>query len=210
MSQVRPKSPFEFVGGNPCLNFADTVNNRMRGVPEDELIADYGRLIQWGKEGRMISAKTAERLRQLASEAPDDALKALRSSKQLRGTIYEIFSAVANRRAIPSGSLSILNDRVRQAAQHTQLVRTKKGVTWEWIEPESRMDSVLWPVSRAAAELLVSDDIGYVRQCAAEDCSWLFLDKTKNHKRRWCDMRTCGSREKSRRYYQRRNEGGAG
>jgi predicted RNA-binding Zn ribbon-like protein len=62
-------------------------------------------------------------------------------------------------------------------------------------------------VSRAAAELLIGEDIGYVRQCASDDCSWLFLDKTKNHRRRWCDMKSCGNRDKARRYYQRQKEG---
>jgi predicted RNA-binding Zn ribbon-like protein len=51
--------------------------------------------------------------------------------------------------------------------------------------------------------LLTSEELVLVRECAAEDCGWLFLDKTKNHRRRWCDMKTCGNRDKARRYYER-------
>ncbi|WP_214108135.1 CGNR zinc finger domain-containing protein [Acrocarpospora catenulata] len=29
----------------------------------------------------------------------------------------------------------------------------------------------------------------------------MFLDVSKNRRRRWCSMTTCGSRDKSRRYY---------
>jgi predicted RNA-binding Zn ribbon-like protein len=36
--------------------------------------------------------------------------------------------------------------------------------------------------------------------CAAQDCSWVFLDTSKNKKRRWCDMSDCGNREKARRF----------
>jgi predicted RNA-binding Zn ribbon-like protein len=32
-------------------------------------------------------------------------------------------------------------------------------------------------------------------------CGWLFVDRSRNGNRRWCDMRTCGSRDKMRRYY---------
>ena len=206
MSPVRPKSPFEFTGGNPCLDFADTVDNRTSDHPR-ELLTDYGRLLQWGEEAGVIGAKTAERLRHLAAEAPGNAQTTLRNSIQLRDTIYEIFSAVAQRRVIPSTALAILNKAVRQAAQHAQLVHSSRRLTWEWIEPEGSLDSMLWPVSRAAAELLVGEEIGYVRQCASETCSWLFLDKTKNHRRRWCDMKTCGNRDKARRYYQRQKAG---
>lgn len=202
MSPVRPKSPFEFTGGNPCLDFANTVDNRISDHP-GELLTDYGRLLQWGEEAGVITAKTAERLRHLASEAPGNALTMLRTSIQLRDTIYDIFSAVAQRRVIPSTALAILNKAVRQAAQHAQLVHANRRFTREWIDPESNLDSMLWPVSRAAAELLIGEEIGYVRQCASETCSWLFLDKTKNHRRRWCDMKSCGNRDKARRYYQR-------
>ncbi len=206
MSTPRPKSPFEFTGGNPCLDFADTVDDRISDHPR-ELLTDYGRLLQWGEEAGVITARTAERLRHLTSEAPGNALITLRTSIRLRDTIYDIFSAVAQRRAIPSTALAILNKAVRQAARHTQLVNANRRFTREWIEPESNLDSMLWPVSRAAAELLIGEEIGYVRQCASETCSWLFLDKTKNHRRRWCDMKSCGNRDKARRYYQRQKAG---
>jgi predicted RNA-binding Zn ribbon-like protein len=208
MPPFRPKSPFEFTGGNPCLDFADTVDNRTGDHPR-ELLADYGRLLQWGEEAGMTTTRTVVRLRHLASEAPGNAQTTLRASIQLRDTIYDIFSAVAQRRAIPSTALANLNKALRHAAQHAQLVHRNRRFTWEWIEPESNLDSMLWPVSRAAAELLNGEEIGYVRLCASETCSWLFLDKTKNHRRRWCDMKSCGNRDKARRYYQRQKAGWA-
>ena len=64
--------------------------------------------------------------------------------------------------------------------------------------------------SKSAYENYVArllEDIANVRQCASETCSWLFLDKTKNHRRRWCDMKSCGNRAKARRYYQRQKAG---
>jgi predicted RNA-binding Zn ribbon-like protein len=206
MLSARPKSPFEFTGGNPCLDFADTVDNRTSDHPQ-ELLTDYGRLLQWAEEARVISAKTAERLRHLASHEPGQALATLRTSVKLRDAIYLIFSAVAQRQMVPSTALANLNKAVGQAAQHSRLVYASRRFTWEWIDPGSNLDSMLWPVSQAAAELLSGEDIGYVRQCASEDCSWLFLDKTKNHRRRWCDMKSCGNRDKARRYYQRQKAG---
>src|SRR3979411_2775622 len=123
MSPVRPKSPFEFTGGNACLDFADTVDNRTSDHPR-ELLTDYGRLLQWGEEADVITAKTAKRLRHLAFEMPGHAMTTLRTSIQLRVTIYYIFSAVAQRRVIPRTALAILNKAVRHAAQHAQLVHT--------------------------------------------------------------------------------------
>jgi predicted RNA-binding Zn ribbon-like protein len=43
-----------------------------------------------------------------------------------------------------------------------------------------------------------------VGQCADENgCGWLFVDISKNHSRRWCDINDCGNRAKQRRYQQR-------
>jgi len=156
MPPTRPKSPFEFTGGNPCLDFADTVDNRTTGHPQ-ELLTDYGRLLQWGEEAGVITAKTAERLCHLASREPGRAVTTLRTSIQLRDAIYVIFSAVAQRRVVPSTALACLNKAVRQAAQHAQLVYASRRLAWEWIDPGSNLDSILWPVSRAAAELLIGE-----------------------------------------------------
>jgi len=76
----------------------------------------------------VITAETAERLRHLASEAPGNAVTTLRTSIQLRDTIYDIFSAIAQRRVIPSTALAILNKAVRQAAQHALLVHATGGL----------------------------------------------------------------------------------
>jgi predicted RNA-binding Zn ribbon-like protein len=57
----------------------------------------------------------------------------------------------------------------------------------------------LWILARSAADLLTSEQHAYVRQCASEECTWLFIDRSKNHSRRWCDMGDCGNREKARR-----------
>lgn len=39
-------------------------------------------------------------------------------------------------------------------------------------------------------------------------CGWLFLDRSKNRSRFWCDMAVCGNRIKARRHYRRRNTPG--
>lgn len=60
-----------------------------------------------------------------------------------------------------------------------------------------------WPIVYSAAKLLASSGLDRVRQCAGDDCGWLFLDTSRNHSRRWCDMADCGNRAKARRHYRR-------
>jgi len=199
---VGSKLFFEFIAGNPCLDFANTVNNRASAHPE-ELLIDYSQLLRWGEEARVITNKTAEGLRAAGQEAPGRARSTLRHAVALRDALYDVFAAVARQRTAPETQLALLNTSVHDALQHTQIVYGSRQFTWEWVRPELSLDSVLWPVARAAVDLLTSKELNYVRLCAAEDCAWLFLDTTKNHRRRWCEMKTCGNRAKAKTYYER-------
>lgn len=57
-------------------------------------------------------------------------------------------------------------------------------------------ESLLEPVARALLELLTLGPMASVRQCEARDCTLLFRDLTKSHRRRWCSMALCGNRMK--------------
>jgi predicted RNA-binding Zn ribbon-like protein len=197
------KSQFEFTGGNLSLDFANTVDNRGTDEPR-ELLADYADLVRWAQQAQVIRDRDANRLYALAKETPGHAQTAWRSAVQLRESVYSIFAAVAGRRNPSGNALTVLSHAVQEAGAHARLQQVQRNFRWEWISPDAHLESVLWPVARSAAELLTSDELSQVRVCASRTCAWLFVDHTKNHRRRWCDMRTCGNRDKARRYYDRK------
>ena len=89
-----------------------------------------------------------------------------------------------------------------RAHARRHLTPTKHGVGWAWRADD--LDSMLWPVILAAADILTDDDErGRVRVCQGEDCAWLFLDRSRRRDRRWCDMSSCGNRAKAKRHYAR-------
>jgi predicted RNA-binding Zn ribbon-like protein len=47
-----------------------------------------------------------------------------------------------------------------------------------------------------------------LKACSADDCQWAFYDRSKNRSGRWCSMRTCGNRTKTRAYRTRRRSEG--
>ncbi|MFF3265350.1 CGNR zinc finger domain-containing protein [Streptomyces sp. NPDC002932] len=74
-------------------------------------------------------------------------------------------------------------------------------------------DPALPPARRALAllavawaELVLTGQIHRLKRCAEHTCRGAFWDASKNHSRRWCSMRLCGNRTKSRRYVARRRE----
>ncbi|HEX3718031.1 MAG TPA: CGNR zinc finger domain-containing protein [Verrucomicrobiae bacterium] len=61
-----------------------------------------------------------------------------------------------------------------------------------WSKPES----LLAPIAEQIAEFISAADFRYVKACPGKNCVLLFLDQTRQHKRRWCSMVFCGNRAK--------------
>lgn len=201
MSQTEAKPRFDLSGGNLALDFANTVSYRPTAEPKERLVT-YNHLVFFGMESG-VYPRGVDRLFAMAGESPGRGTNALQCAIQFRETLYAIFSAVVERRAVPGNALARLNNTLQEAEAHGRIVQVNRRFVWAWIGMDNYLDSVLWPIARAAADLLISDDLARLRMCASEDCAWLFLDKTKNHRRRWCDMKTCGNRVKARRHYER-------
>lgn len=97
----------------------------------------------------------------------------------------------------------MINQDLADAAPHREVARDGEGFSWRWRAPVSSLEAPLWPILQSAADLLTSADLARLRQCNGHNCTWLFLDRSKNKSRRWCDMQICGNRAKSRRHYAR-------
>jgi predicted RNA-binding Zn ribbon-like protein len=64
-------------------------------------------------------------------------------------------------------------------------------------------DDVLGAVAAAAARLAIRGEWPRIKLCPAEDCREAFYDRSRNKSRTWCDMASCGNREKSRQFRRR-------
>lgn len=58
--------------------------------------------------------------------------------------------------------------------------------------------------AHSALRLLAADQVQRLKIC--RNCGWLFIDRSKNRSRRWCDMAVCGNRAKASRHYHRTKE----
>ena len=59
--------------------------------------------------------------------------------------------------------------------------------------------------ARSALGLIASDDTERLKICP--NCEWLFIDRSRNRSRTWCDMAVCGNRAKARLHYRRKRKG---
>src|SRR5207248_2139698 len=192
---------FQLLAGHPVLDLANTLDYRYAPAKRIELVESNDDLMQFGLQSGLLESREARRWKPALKKSSTDAY--LQRARELRETIEGIFAAIADRRRVNQEDLEILNSWIREASVHRSLERQKDAFVWTWQEAPSCIDLLLWRIAQAAAELLTSPDLQRVRRCDASNCRWLFLDKSKNHSRRWCDMKICGNREKARAYYQR-------
>jgi predicted RNA-binding Zn ribbon-like protein len=186
-----------------CLDFANSVSGT-REHPREELFS-YADLLAWCRSAGVVTDAEASRLAEVAAAAPVAAAAVFARAIALREAIYRVFSAVAAGRPVATADLALVNAELASAQAALQLVARPDGFAWVWpVAPAATpLDRPVWPLARAAADLLTSGHLDRVRECDGVTCAWLFVDHSRNRSRRWCDMADCGNRAKAHRHRQR-------
>jgi predicted RNA-binding Zn ribbon-like protein len=198
---------FDLSGGNLALDFANTVSRR--NIPErrSEHLGSYDDLVAFARQSKLITQHEDAELRARARKPVADGERLMRKALTFREAVYRAFSGLAAGKPVAATDLAQIKQFATEALSHRTLTRVNGKYRWEWTRDKTNeMERVLWPIAVAAADLLTSDDVASIRLCEAEDCDWLFLDNSRNHSRRWCDMKSCGNRAKARRHYQRAHD----
>lgn len=187
--------------GQVSLDLVNTVDWRASSDPK-ELLNSYSDLVRWGRHTGLLKGREARRLVIEAAEHAKKATVVLKRALALRETLFRIFSAIKDGRQAEASDIESLNLSLSDALSRLRLRPAKEGFEWEWTGGEADLERVLWPVVRAAGELLTSEQLTLLRQCPGDGCAWLFLDTSRNKSRRWCTMEVCGNRSKARRHYE--------
>lgn len=190
---------FELSGGRLCLDFANTVDQPPTKEARERL-SSYADLLSWSRQAGILSAEEGTRLLRSWRLRPDEAEAALHHARRLRETIFGLFRAIADRRSA-ARELGSLEPELATAYRDPSL----RPYELVWRDDPKALDRMLAPVVRSAVELLASPERNRVRVCAGEECDWLFLDRSRNRSRRWCDMAVCGNRDKVNRFYHRQS-----
>ena len=194
------------VGGALCLDFANTLEFR-RTSREQEALTSFEKLRRWAAHVGTIEAETAELLRHSATDDPAAARRVLVDGRHLREAIYDVMSAVAGGTAPQGAALDALNAALKPLLSASRLWADNSGARRLWSGPPAALERLLWPVAWSTFDLMLSDELSRVRECANQECHWLFVDRSRNRSRRWCDMAICGNVMKVRRFRQKRPPG---
>ena len=193
---------FNILAGERCLDLVNTLDNRPVPEKELELLPDYASFAMWAEQAGIISRQKRQRLCEVALADPARATNVLSWVIELRESLYRIFDRIVGEQQPPKSDLDLVAHFLAQSYRAVRFRSTHGVYQLDWQDGE-QLESPLWPIVRSASSLLTSPDLKLVRKCSVETCRWLFVDRSKNHSRRWCDMKICGNRTKARKYYSR-------
>jgi predicted RNA-binding Zn ribbon-like protein len=183
-------TPHRFSGGALALDTANTVV--LRGDPRG-----FDRLADAAEISRFAAAASIHRADELDGRRLAADVEAAKDGVvELREAIDALFRARACGRPGPPGGLP----RLLRAYAAALDGEAEAGPGDD--AASDRPVDFSAAVARSALRLLCDDASGRIRICA--NCNWLFLDRSRNGSRVWCDMAVCGNRQKARRHYGRR------
>jgi predicted RNA-binding Zn ribbon-like protein len=202
-------TPFQLVASHPALDYVNTLDNRFVAGGPKELLTGYSDLLAFVGQSALLNPRQVNALRKKGQSTP--AMQALARAHQLREALSSAFYAVAANERPPLDSLKSIDDFSLDAQRHRRLVWAPAGARdenlsradWVWERSEPAIELPLWAITASAVDLLLSHSMSHVHECGSPTCRWLFLDTSKNHSRRWCDMTICGNRMKARRFQAR-------
>jgi len=193
----------KLTSGHPALEFTNTVSNHASGHPAEKLLA-YEHLAGLAGRVGVLDRDQVQALMRKARGNPGQAAAVLTQAIELREALYRIFVAITKKSSPADADLAVLNNILGRVTDGARVRRCAGGFDWEWNVDEAALDAPLRLAALAAVDLLTSENCRRLGQCADEDgCGWLFVDTTKNHSRRWCDINDCGNRAKQRRFQKR-------
>ena len=189
--------PDDHVDAGRALAFVNTLWPRI-AEPKETLVS-YEALLTWAKDQKLLSPAVVERLQAQARKHPHQAALVLGRAREMREALHEVFTALEAGKSPPAAALDTLVRNLAGAYAHGALIPHEGRLQWTY-GGDDDLDRVMWEIAHACGRLVVSPRVINIRACAAGDCGWWFLDETKNHSRRWCEMKICGNRAKIRRF----------
>lgn len=169
------------LGSVLATSFTATLTER-RGKPV-ERIPVPSRLVDWlAVNGLAVDSCTESQLDRAG---------------ELRESIHAAATAVAEQNPLPSSAVRVLNDYSTHGVAAATLTPDGRR---EWRLASASVEDALSVIAADAISIVSGERDGKMALCASPTCRAAFFDTSRSRTRRWCEMNTCGNREKKARF----------
>ncbi|MFF0497365.1 CGNR zinc finger domain-containing protein [Nocardia aobensis] len=119
-------------------------------------------------------------------------------ARELREAIHAAATAAALGSALPASAVRIINDRSIQG--RAAAILTPDGTRRWRLSAPSCVEDALGVIAADAIDIISGERDGKLALCASPTCRAAFFDTSQSRTRKWCDMNTCGNRQKKARF----------
>jgi predicted RNA-binding Zn ribbon-like protein len=196
-------TPFVFVGERLWLDFVnsdDAVHSR--GDTRLDALDSFESFVGWLSAARVLDDERGTAMLRRAHQQPTGASAALHEARRLRNVLRALaeHGDAPLERATQTAISEINRILGRSAGSRRVEPRSDGGFVRNFVTAGDVFAGLMIPIIESAADALVSSELARVRRCADPRCARVFFDGSRNGKRRWCDMKTCGNRAKAARH----------
>jgi predicted RNA-binding Zn ribbon-like protein len=131
----------------------------------------------------------------------------LERARELRESIHAAATAAARRDPLPVSAVQVINDRSTQG--RAAAILTPEGDRQWRLGSTSSVEDALGVIAADAVSIIAGERDGRLALCASPTCQAAFFDTSQSRTRRWCDMNTCGNREKKARFHRKHGNPGS-
>jgi predicted RNA-binding Zn ribbon-like protein len=193
-----------FLGSHPAMDFLNT-----RCAPQGQTIewlGDGRSFIDWLMAAGLLDGAVATRLQRRFG------LKALDAAAEEARRVREWARAwIARWREVPDADygreLALLNGLLARAGVRREVSAGEAGLQLIESSRFESVDELIAIVATQIALLITTEVPSLVKQCSDPECTLLFLDRTKSHRRLFCSAAACGNRARVAAFRERQRGG---
>ncbi|WP_167161106.1 CGNR zinc finger domain-containing protein [Streptomyces sp. MBT27] len=186
---MRPQFPEFRLGKVLATSFTATLTERCGDAVER--IPVPRRLVDWlSVSGLAVESCNAQQLER---------------AWELRESIHAAATAAARREPLPASAVRVINEHSTEG-RAAAILTPERNRQWR-LGSASPVEDALGVVAADAIDIITGERDGRLALCASPTCQAAFFDTSRSRTRRWCEMNTCGNREKKARFNAAKREG---
>ena len=187
-----------------CCNFVNTLYSWKKEDAYD-FFTDYNTFLEWCHKLAVCKEDHLSQLRLEARKEPNEAIATMNKIRGIRFLLHQLISAIArNDQEKIKQFLGAINPSLTDALSRVNLEFSANVFAISYQKEPIQLISPIWLVLKSLYDLLTEDDMARIKECPS--CGWVFVDETKNGKRRWCNPLNCGTKDKMDRYTKKNKE----
>jgi predicted RNA-binding Zn ribbon-like protein len=196
MYENREKCPPD--GDVPVLQFVNTLHRR--ATDRKDYLKNYDCFLDWAYDAGIVEDAVYNTLAFESYSYWPEAEIIFERVKSFRECFRDLVICLMEGIAPYPQLVNNFNMYFEEVKQHLSLNMNGYGMYEIWVDTHEQIAFPLWRLIKDARDFLMTTDGQFIKKC---NCGNLFIDRSKNGKRRWCNRATCGSMHWSKVYYRK-------